>query len=78
MHYVKLPNETIEEKQPPCNQSELIKALGDMHKVATGRIQHIYSGLCPDSMEGPDTRDIHCPACRILIKCDKLMSPNEY
>lgn len=28
MHYVKLPNKHIAEKQPPCNQSELIEPLG--------------------------------------------------
>lgn len=30
----------------------------------TGKIPHIYAGLCPDSVNGPESRDPDCPACR--------------
>ncbi|WP_205420745.1 hypothetical protein [Stenotrophomonas sp. G4] len=34
---------------------------------ATGRINHANNGLCPDQVEGHDTRAPHCPVCRALI-----------
>ena len=34
--------------------------------VALGRVKHTYNGLCPDGIEGWDTRDPECPACRVL------------
>ena len=34
--------------------------------VATGEINHIYNGLCPDFQTSPDSRDDECPACKIL------------
>lgn len=43
-------------------------------RVATGEIPHIYSGLCPDQMEGPNVRDRDCPACRVLIMADAVVS----
>lgn len=48
--------------------------LTSLHQVATGRIGHIYNGLCPDSVEGPDVRDIDCPACRVLLQADRELS----
>lgn len=35
--------------------------------VATGRVRHDFLGLCPDSIEGPDSRDPQCPACKVLL-----------
>ncbi|WP_447899591.1 hypothetical protein [Stenotrophomonas sepilia] len=34
---------------------------------AAGRINHANNGLCPDEVEGQDTRDPDCPVCRALI-----------
>lgn len=34
---------------------------------AAGRINHANNGLCPDEIEGHDTRDPDCPVCRALI-----------
>ena len=36
--------------------------------VATGEIDHTNNGLCPDRIEGFDSRDPGCPACKILTK----------
>ena len=36
--------------------------------VATGEIDHTGDGLCPDRIEGFDSRDPDCPACKILIE----------
>lgn len=35
-------------------------------EVAVGKVQHLYRGTCPDAIEGFDSRDPHCPACRVL------------
>ena len=49
--------------------NELFTKLKD---VATGAIKHDYMGLCPDSIEGHDSRDPKCPACRVLIEADTV------
>lgn len=36
-------------------------------EVAVGKVQHLYRGTCPDAIEGFDSRDQQCPACRVLI-----------
>lgn len=38
--------------------------------VATGKIQHRYLGLCPDSIYGTDSRDPGCPACQAITAAD--------
>lgn len=38
--------------------------------VSTGKLEHINAGLCPDSINGPDSRDPACPACRAIAKAD--------
>ena len=35
--------------------------------VATGEIEHTCDGLCPDRIEGFDSRD---PDCKILIEAE--------
>lgn len=60
----------LEAASPPCYRD----LVSELHSVATGRTAHIYSGLCPDGVEGPDVRDEHCPACRVLIEADKVLS----
>lgn len=34
---------------------------------AEGRIEHLNEGLCPDIVEGHDTRDRECKVCQALI-----------
>ena len=34
---------------------------------ATGEIKHLNNGLCPDDLEGHDTRDPDCVVCRVLL-----------
>jgi len=38
--------------------------------VATGKTPHLYEGRCPDSINGPDSRDPACPACRAIAEAD--------
>ncbi|HRV31509.1 MAG TPA: hypothetical protein P5169_07335 [Kiritimatiellia bacterium] len=38
--------------------------------VSTGKLEHINAGLCPDSINGPDSRDPACPACRAIAEAD--------
>lgn len=44
--------------------AELIQQLVDL---GCGKLQHINLGLCPDAIEGHETRDEECPACRALV-----------
>lgn len=39
-------------------------------KIATGELLHDNNGLCPDIVEGHDSRDPDCPACQALIAFD--------
>lgn len=34
--------------------------------VATGKIPHLYAGLCPDINASPSSRDPDCPACQVI------------
>ena len=34
--------------------------------LALGRVRHVYAGLCPDDVEGWESRDPECPACVLL------------
>jgi len=43
--------------------------------VATGRLDHLHDGLCPDVIEGFDVRDDECPACLALIALDAALKP---
>ncbi len=45
-----------------------------IHDVATCRLPHVYNGQCPDAVEGPDVRDVDCPACMVLIEVGRLLS----
>lgn len=44
--------------------------IGDLVDVGTGKITHLNMGLCPDTVEGHDTRDHECPACKILVRAE--------
>ena len=45
--------------------------------VATGEIKHTGNGLCPDPIEGFDSRDPVCPACKILIEAEARVAELE-
>ena len=45
--------------------------------VATGEIKHTFNGLCPDPIEGFDSRDPVCPACKILIEAEARVAELE-
>jgi hypothetical protein len=34
---------------------------------ATGRVDHRWNGSCPDTVNGPNDRDLECPVCAALI-----------
>lgn len=38
--------------------------------VATGKVGHAYQGLCPDTIEGFDSRDAECPVCRAIARLE--------
>lgn len=38
-----------------------------LHSLGEGRLRHVYGGMCPDGLEGHETRDPECPACQVLI-----------
>lgn len=48
--------------------------IADLRDIATGKTQHVYAGICPDLMEGHDTRDDECPACKVLLRADTALS----
>nr|WP_285311284.1 hypothetical protein [Stenotrophomonas maltophilia] len=37
---------------------------------AEGRVSHANNGLCPDQVEGHQTRDPECPVCQALLSLD--------
>ncbi|WMU52637.1 hypothetical protein [Pseudomonas aeruginosa] len=46
-------------------------ALDTLRRFATGEVRHQNNGLCPDELEGRETRDPNCSVCRALIETDK-------
>ena len=52
---------------------KLIKLLQDLIDVGTEKLGHKYDGLCPDRTEGSTNRDRTCPACKVLIRTEKLI-----
>jgi hypothetical protein len=46
----------------------------DLIRVATGALAHVYAGTCPDAVAGRDSRDEHCPACRVLMEAERSAS----
>jgi hypothetical protein len=45
-------------------------AVKNLISHAEGRIHHINSGLCPDYIEGHDSRDMDCAVCQALKELD--------
>jgi len=53
----------------PAPQPAAPQGDGDMLRAhAEGRVTHINNGLCPDIIEGHDTRDPECPVCQALLE----------
>lgn len=50
--------------QPAAQVSKSAKTLID---YAIGKIHHINNGLCPDVIEGHDSRDPDCAVCQALV-----------
>jgi Lar family restriction alleviation protein len=46
----------------------------DLFRVGTGELAHVYAGTCPDAVAGWDSRDEHCPACRVLMEAERSAS----
>lgn len=46
--------------------------------VATGKIPHLYAGLCPDSVSGPGSRDPACPACQAIAQAEIQLAAVQY
>ncbi|HCF7344767.1 TPA: hypothetical protein NIJ77_004475 [Pseudomonas aeruginosa] len=44
-----------------------VSALDTLRKAASGEVQHLNNGLCPDDIEGHEARDPDCPVCRALL-----------
>ena len=51
-----------------ASDMDIKKLIAELIAVATGEIDHTGDGLCPDRIEGFDSRDPDCPACKILIE----------
>lgn len=47
-------------------QIEIRRISAALAGIAKGEVLHSYNGLCPDSINGPRSRDPDCPACRVL------------
>lgn len=62
--------------QPPTPDVTQVstEALKGLVSIATGQVQHVYMGMCPDQVEGPDVRDDDCPACQFLTRTDGVIS----
>lgn len=44
-----------------------VEAINALRRHATGELHHAFAGLCPDAVEGPDTRDPECTVCQALV-----------
>jgi hypothetical protein len=42
----------------------------ELLKVATNETRHVYMGLCPDELEGHNSRDPDCPACQAIANAE--------
>ena len=56
---------------------DIKKLIAELIAVATGEIDHAGNGLCPDHIEGFDSRDPGCPACKILIEAEGRVAEME-
>lgn len=47
--------------------------LQSLYDIAVGRLEHVNNGMCPDKLEGYETRDDECPACLALIQAEAAL-----
>lgn len=47
------------------------EVIRDLIAVATGQVEHVYHGQCPDKIEGHATRDHDCPACQAIMAAEQ-------
>ena len=52
----------------------LPKLVRDLIRIGTGELAHLYAGVCPDAVAGRDSRDEHCPACRVLMEAEATLT----
>lgn len=52
--------------QPLSDYSTPETTVKALRMVATNEMPHLYNGLCPDAIEGHDSRDPDCPACKAI------------
>lgn len=50
---------------------DYVSAVNILQKAATGEKVHLNQGLCPDVIEGHDSRDSDCEICWALITIDE-------
>ena len=43
---------------------------------AEGRVLHAGMGMCPDQLEGHESRDSECPVCQALVVLAANCSPD--
>ncbi|HCF9473260.1 TPA: hypothetical protein NI647_000939 [Pseudomonas aeruginosa] len=61
----------VEEVKRLNGKTVSASALDTLRRFATGEVRHQNNGLCPDELEGRETRDPNCSVCRALIETDK-------
>lgn len=47
--------------------AEIAERAAALERVATGEVRHLHNGLCPDAIEGFESRDPNCPACQVIM-----------
>ena len=52
------------------SRPDISRQAARLFDVATGKIPHLYAGLCPDSVNGPESRDPDCPACQAIAAAE--------
>ncbi|WP_319172857.1 hypothetical protein [Pseudomonas aeruginosa] len=64
-------NDCLDELARLNGKTVSASALDTLRRFATGEVRHQNNGLCPDELEGRETRDPNCSVCRALIETDK-------
>ncbi|HBP6659915.1 TPA: hypothetical protein L6B02_02925 [Pseudomonas aeruginosa] len=64
-------NDCLDELARLKGKTVSASALDTLRRFATGEVGHLNNGLCPDDLEGRETRDPDCPVCRALIETEK-------
>lgn len=49
------------------------KVVLDLIAVASGQVEHVYLGQCPDQIEGHEARDHDCPACQAIMAAEQFI-----